>query len=163
MRAVSLDRHEADMALRLAKPRDGDVLAKPMVTIGFAFYAVPHWARQVAAGASPVFIGFDEANAHLPEAQWLARQFPRARLSLRADTQLSQAEAARSGCGIALLPHFVGRVVEGLVPCDLGAPPPSRTLWLVQRRRDKGMPAIQLVADFLTNCFAQERMLFEGG
>jgi len=162
MRSVSLDRHEADIALRLSKPRDGDLLAKPLVSIGFAFYSSPEWARRVLETMPPVFVGFDEANAHLPEALWLEEQFPRARLSMRTGSQISQADAARSGGGIALLPHFVGLTTAGLVPCDLGVAPPSRRLWLVLRRRDKGAPAIQLVADFLTACFSQERALFEG-
>ncbi|MBS1166074.1 MAG: LysR family transcriptional regulator [Proteobacteria bacterium] len=162
MRSVSLERHEADIALRLTKPLDGDLLAKPLVTIGFAFYASPDWTRRMTVGEPPVFIGFDEANAHLPEALWLGRQFPRARLSMRTDNQISQAEAAKSGCGIALLPHFVGLADASLALCDLGQAPPSRTLWLVVRRRDKSTPAIQVVVDFLSASFAQERALFEG-
>lgn len=161
MRSVSLGRHEADIALRLLKPTDGDLLAKPLLSIGFAFYASPDWARRVAAGEQPVLIGFDEANAHLPEALWLARQFPRMRVSLRVGSQIIQAEAARSGCGIALLPRFVGRADVGLVPCDLGQLAPSRPLWLVIRRKDKNTPAIQAVADFMSQSFVQQRSLFE--
>lgn len=161
-RSVSLERHEADIALRLTKPLGGDVLAKPLVSIGFAFYASPDRLKRLAADEAPVFIGFDEANAHLPEAVWLARQFPHARVSLRAGSQIAQAEAAKSGCGIALLPHFVGRADAGLAPCQLGKVPPFRTLWIVTRRRDKNSPTIRMVVDFLLAGFAQERSLFEG-
>ncbi|MBB3929598.1 molybdate transport repressor ModE-like protein [Kaistia hirudinis] len=162
MRSVSLDRHEADIALRLAQPLDGDLLARTLFAIGSAFYGTANWARRIAGGEPPVFVGFDEANAHLPEAVWLGRQFPRARLSMRTGSQISQAEAACSGCGIALLPHFLGRTATGLVRCDLGLTPPSRTLCLVVRRSDRRTPAIQLVADFLSACFSEERSLFEG-
>lgn len=162
MRSVSLERHEADIALRLAKPLDGDLLAKPLVSVGFAFYASPTWVRRVTAGEPPVFVGFDEANSHLPEALWLERRFPRARFSLRLGSQISQAQAVKAGCGIALLPYFVGLGDADLVPCDLGPVFPPRKLWLITRRRDKDTPMIQAVATFLSDSFAEQRLLFEG-
>lgn len=36
-RAVSLERHEADIALRFGRPQDGDVLAKRLRSIPFGF------------------------------------------------------------------------------------------------------------------------------
>ena len=50
MRSVSLDRHEADIALRLAPPLDGDLLARALVAIGSAFYGTADWARRIAGG-----------------------------------------------------------------------------------------------------------------
>jgi DNA-binding transcriptional LysR family regulator len=38
LRSVSLERRETDIALRLARPDDGDVIAKPLVELGFGFY-----------------------------------------------------------------------------------------------------------------------------
>ena len=79
-RTVSLERREADIALRFGRPQDGDVIAKPLVSLGFGFYATIERRRRIEAGAEPVFVGFDEVNAHLPEALWLSRHFPRARI-----------------------------------------------------------------------------------
>jgi len=65
--------------------------------MGFGFYGVPDLCERVEGGLEPMFIGFDEANAYLPEGAWLARQFPRARIVFRANNQVAQAIAARAG------------------------------------------------------------------
>jgi DNA-binding transcriptional LysR family regulator len=121
---------EADIAIRFGRPQDGDVIANPLVTIGFGFYAMADRRRQIKSGMEPVFVGFDETNAYLLEALWLSRQFPAARMSIRTSNQLAQAVAARAGAGagIALLPHLVGKAAKGLQACHLDHIPPAREL-----------------------------------
>jgi molybdate transport repressor ModE-like protein len=161
VRLVSLERREADIAVRLGRPRDGDVIAKRLSTFGFGFYATPEWRRRLKKGAAPVFVGFDEANAFLPEAVWLARRFPRARIAFRTSNQFAQAAAAKAGAGAALLPHFLGRAEPRLQRCALGPEPPVRELWSVIRRQDAKDPSIRLVVDFLAQLFRDNCALFE--
>jgi molybdate transport repressor ModE-like protein len=68
VRSISLERHEADIAVRIGRPDDGDVIAKPVATIAYGFYATAEVCTRLAAGEEPAFITFDEADAHLPEA-----------------------------------------------------------------------------------------------
>ncbi len=161
IRSISLERHEADIAIRFGRPEDGDVIARPLVKIGYGFYGTPAACERTEAGGDPVFIGFDEADAHVPEAGWLARQFPRARLAVRASNQFAQAIAARSGAGIVLLPHYIGRAESALRPCRIEAAPPTREAWLLVRQRDRKDLAIRTVADHLVSLFDRERSLFE--
>jgi DNA-binding transcriptional LysR family regulator len=161
LRVVSLERHETDIAVRLGRPRDGDVLARPLVTLGYGFYGTPKVCRRVEAGADPVFVGFDEVNSHLPEAVWLARHFPRARVAFRAGSQFAQATAAKADAGLALLPHFIGRMEKRLSPCRLTPVPPTREVWLLTRRQDRTHQPIRTVVDVLTEMFRDERALFE--
>ncbi|RTL50905.1 MAG: LysR family transcriptional regulator [Bradyrhizobiaceae bacterium] len=161
VRLVSLERRETDIALRYGRrPQDGHVVAKPLLTVGFGFYGTPALCRRAETGGEPPFVGFDEANAHLPEAVWLARHFPRRRVSLRTSSQVSQALAARAGAGLALLPHFLGRRSAGLRPCPLAHDPPGRELWLIMRAQDRKDVAIRAAADHLTGIFTEERALF---
>ncbi|CAG9234350.1 LysR family transcriptional regulator [Paraburkholderia caribensis] len=160
-RAVSLERREADVALRFGRPTDGEVIAKRAATPGFGFYAVDEWRRRLAAGESPTFVGFDDANAHLPEASWLRETYPRARVAFKSNSQVMQAAAARAGAGIALLPHFVGRGEATLVHCEMKEAPPSRELWLLIRRDGVTNLAIKTVVDFLMNLLSSERALIE--
>lgn len=162
MHAVSLERHETDIAIRLNRPDDGDVIAKPLTTIGYGFYGTPAACRQIEEGAEPVFIGFDEADAFVPEAIWMKRQFPRARLAFRASNQLAQAIAARSGAGIALLPHYIGRTDSALRQCRLEPLPPSRDAWILTRRRDRKDLPVSVVAAHIAQLFESESTLFEG-
>ena len=163
LRAVSLERHVTDIAVRLGRPKDGDVIAKPLGKMGFGFYGTKAVCKRIADGAEPVFIGFDEANAYIPEAEWLARHFPQARVVFRANNQVAQATAALTGVGVALLPHYIGRSTPKLLPCDLApAPsPPPREIWLITRGQDRKDLPIRTVVDYLLETFASERALFD--
>lgn len=159
-RSLSLPRREADIALRLGRPDDGELIARRLVTIRFAFYATPAWRDRIADGAAPAFVGFDEANAAVPEAAWLASRFPAGRLAMRSNSHRSQAIAARAGYGVALLPRFLGAGEADLVPIALAAAPPDRALWLLTRRDIRLVPRIRLATDFLVDLFGRERNLF---
>lgn len=161
IRAVSLERHETDIAIRLSRPEDGDVIARQLLTIGYGFYGTPAACEPVEAGGEAVFIGFDEADAHVPEAGWLSRQFPRARLAFRASNQFAQAVAARSGVGIALLPHYIGRSEPLLRRCRLEPTPPTRDAWIVTRRRDRKEGAVRAVVEQIVAMFEREAALFQ--
>jgi molybdate transport repressor ModE-like protein len=161
LRVVSLERHETDIAVRLGRPRDGDVLARRAMTTGYGFYGTAKLCGRVEAGADPVFVGFDEVNSQVPEAVWLARHFPRARISFRAGNQFAQAAAAKAEAGLALLPHFIGRAESRLTLCRLTPVPPLREIWLLSRRQDRNDGPIRTVLDALTAMFHDERALFE--
>ncbi|MGI3902437.1 MAG: LysR family transcriptional regulator [Janthinobacterium lividum] len=159
-RPISLERHEADIAIRFGRPGDGDVVARPLVTVGYGFYGTDEACRSVEAGTDPVFVGFNEAAAHLREATWIARHFPRARLVFRTNDQFAQSIAARSGAGFVLLPHYIGRSDPLLRVCELGAVPPRKDVFLLTRRRDRKTPSIRAVADEVVGMFEQARELF---
>jgi DNA-binding transcriptional LysR family regulator len=160
VRSVSLERHEADIAVRVSRPDDGDVIAKPVTTIAYGFYATAEAYARLAAGQEQAFIGFDEADAHLPEAVWLSRHFPRARRPFRASNQFAQAIAARSGVGIALLPHYIGRAEPTLQRCELGPVPSPREVFVVWRRQNARTMPINVVVDHLVGAFKEDRALF---
>ena len=161
LRSVSLERHETDIAIRLGRPQDGDLMAKLLLPMAFGFYGTPAICQEVEEGAAPKFIGFDETNSYLPEATWLAREFPNERLVFRANNQVAQATAARSGAGLALLPHYIGRAERSLRLCRLEPVPPPREIWLLTRRQDRKETPIRAVCDFIAGKFADERALFE--
>ena len=160
LRSISLERHEADIAIRFDLPKDGDVVARPLTTVGYGFYGTEEACRSVEEGADPVFIGFNEADAYLSHATWMAKCFPRARVAFRAKDQVAQAIAARSGIGLALLPHYIGRCDQLLRTCGLGPAPSSREIFLLMRTRDLKTTSIRIVADEVVAMFEQERELF---
>lgn len=160
LRAVSLDRHKADIAVRLMRPKDGDFIVKPLGAMGFGFYGTPAICEATEAGADPVFVGFDEESADMPDALWLAQRFPRARVAFRANNHMSQAIAARTGAGLAVLPHYIGRQVPGLRACALEPVRDPREMWLLIRGQDRKDRAIRTVADHLQQVFEEEKALF---
>ncbi|RZI60838.1 MAG: LysR family transcriptional regulator [Rubrivivax sp.] len=160
LRAVSLDRHKADIAVRLTRPKDGDFIVKPLGTMGFGLYGTPSVCETVETGSDPVFVGFDEESADMPDALWLAQRFPRARVAFRANNHMSQAIAARTGAGLAVLPHYIGRQVPGLRACALEPVREPREMWLLIRGQDRKDRVIRTVADHLQRVFEEARALF---
>jgi DNA-binding transcriptional LysR family regulator len=164
-RSHSLARREADIALRLARPDDGELMARRVARVGFGFYGTVDWRQRLAAGETACFIGFDESSAAIPEARWLARHFPDGRIALRCDNHTSQAAAAKRGYGVALLPHFLAAgeplLVTVAVPVPPAGPPPGRELWLLTRNEPAPPPPQRVVVDFLAELFRRERRLFE--
>ena len=159
---ASLPRHQSDIALRLGRPERGDILARRVARIGYGFYGTQEWRDRLKGGSALFFIGFDEAGARFPEAQWMARRFRDARLVLRANYQTGQIAAACAGFGIALLPHFFAASEPTLVEVRLPEVPPARELWLLTRSDVRNRPQLRAVADFLADLFRSESLLFEG-
>ncbi|MEW6644588.1 MAG: LysR family transcriptional regulator [Pseudomonadota bacterium] len=152
-RNLSLARREADLALRLGQPAKGELLTRRVATLGYGFYASASYAARVAAGETPVFIGFDADSESVPEAAWVKRRFPGRRFAVRSNSQMAQAAAAAGGYGVALLPEWLARTRPDLVALDMGESPPSRELWLIMRPDIARIPRVRLVADHLIEMF----------
>ncbi len=65
-RSLSLKRYQSDIALRFARPEQGDITARRVVNMTYRFYATPAWRSRIERGTPPRFVGFDEAGAEFP-------------------------------------------------------------------------------------------------
>ena len=162
-RIVSLARREADLALRYGSPKDSDLIARRVATIGFGLYASPAYRDKLAAGAVPTFIGFDEESDFVAEAAWLTQEFAERRFALRSSSQTTQAAAARAGFGVALLPRYVAAGDPDLAPVSLAKALPEREVWLVVRRDLRNVPRVRALADYLVDVFARDRRQLRQG
>ncbi|MEW5684006.1 MAG: LysR family transcriptional regulator [Pseudomonadota bacterium] len=135
-RVLSLSRREADVALRVARPRQPDLHGRKLADLGWALYATPSLLATAGPPAdiarSAPFVGWEEAVTGVNSADWLAREVPEAAIVYRTNSVVNQMIAARAGVGVALLPCFLGDAEPALVRA---APEPiaeiSRELWIV--------------------------------
>jgi DNA-binding transcriptional LysR family regulator len=162
-RIVSLARREADLALRYGSPKDSDLIARRVATIGFGLYASRAYRAALDAGAAPAFIGFDDESDFVAEAAWLAQQFGERRFPFRTNSQTTQAAAARAGFGIALLPRYLAAGDPDLVPVSSTNRLPEREVWLVIRRDLRNVPRVRAVADHLIEVFRRDQRLLRHG
>jgi DNA-binding transcriptional LysR family regulator len=161
LRSVSLDRHKADIAVRVGRLIDADLIAKSLGSMAFGFYGATAQCERFERGEQPVFVSFNEESADMPGTSWLAQQFPHSRVAFRAESHILQAIAARDGVGLALLPHYLGRALPGLSLCALGALPPPRDMWLLIRRQDRNVPVLRAVMQHLIDAFKESETLFD--
>jgi DNA-binding transcriptional LysR family regulator len=112
-RDFSLTRREADIALRLARPRrELRVIARRVGYMGYAVYGPKDQRREQLS-----WITYDDLMADLPQARWMADQIKHDG-TVRAAVRINDAErlirAVEEGLGKSLLPTMFADPVPGL-------------------------------------------------
>ena len=148
-RYASLDKREADIAVRLGRPERGDLTARRIGEVVLRLYANPDYLMAVAPEEWAI-IAYDEAMEEAPQQRWLKDRAAGRPIAIRASSLEMQAEFARAGCGVAMLPDVVVANEPLLVPVEPDAAPFVREVWLVVHSDMKDAPAVRAVIDALT-------------
>ena len=153
---VDLSRREADVALRLVRPKEAALVARRLGELPFAIFASETYLkrrgtpRTLSAAAAHDFIGYNEALDHLPQVRWLHRAVRSPRYVLRASTLTTQTIACAQGLGLALLPVFVAIREPRLRQLFARHAGPSRELWGAFHADLRGNPRISTFLGWLT-------------
>lgn len=139
-RSLSLARREAEIAIRWARPKTGELYATRLGAVPYRLYRNP-----LAADPS-IVAAFDESLANLPESQWLQRHSG-LRQTIRSNSMLPLIAAARTGACAVLLPDYIGKQYPELM-AEPGRAPIVRELWLLVHRDLRKAPRIRATADF---------------
>jgi DNA-binding transcriptional LysR family regulator len=164
---VDLSRRQADVAVRLFRPREPDIVARKVATLAFGFFASHAY---VAARGAPKratdlekhdLIGFPDGTVASYD-RWLRTLVPRERFVVRTGSILAQHEAARSGFGIvvgavAILGH--DRALERLLP---RLSPPSMDIWVAAHADVRKNAGVARIFDALVDLFTREAPALAG-
>ncbi|MEL7258951.1 MAG: LysR family transcriptional regulator [Pseudomonadota bacterium] len=144
---------EADIAMRLARPRTGGqgVLTRKIGVLSYGCYAA-----SMAGGDLP-WIGFEPNMQHLEIAQAI-ETLASAPGSRRAGLSVNDAEgllrAVQAGLGMSLLPRIIADAMPGLRCLDVDATRiPKREIWVLTRRDHAGLDRIKVVHSWLHGIF----------
>jgi DNA-binding transcriptional LysR family regulator len=155
-RPISLARREADIALRLARPREENVVTRPLSNIPLALYAslgyVGH--RGMPKGPDENLSGHDvllfaDARAFSFENDWFLPRLEGARIALRSDSVSSIYSATLAGVGIALLPVAVADRDPVLCRIRTATSPEPRVIWQAVYADVHRSARVRAVLDFL--------------
>lgn len=160
IRAVSLTRREADLAIRLNRPEDEGLVTRRLGSIGYGLYATPAYLDGHAP-ADWAFIGYDESLGYVPQQRWLQDVADGRPFVFRANDLVSLLAAVRADGGIAAIPHFLGRPDPGLVRIPAPNAPEPREMWLLVHRDLRRSPRVRAVMDALIAITATERALLD--
>lgn len=150
---VSLARREADLALRFARPQDGELIARPLGTMRFYLCGTPeHVAAWRRARKTVPFVGYDDGLPDIPETRWIAAHAAGNPVRFRSSSLMAQCMAARAGVGMALLPGYL--VAPELQTVD-ATPQVEREMWAVFHRDLKAVPRLRAVLEWLQACCRQ--------
>lgn len=150
-RRVSLGRREADLALRLSRPVESGLVVRKIGSFGFSLYGAPAYLSKTPPHAF-AFIGYDASMTESPQEVWLRTIIGEREVVLRTNDLETQLAAARSGLGLAALPHYLGDSDPGLQRYAVTQKPVSRDVWLLVHRDLRQVPAVRTVMEFLVSC-----------
>jgi DNA-binding transcriptional LysR family regulator len=150
-RTASLNRREADVALRLSRPQEPGLIARKIGSFGFGLYGASSYLKATPRHAF-AFIAYDDSMDDTPQQKWLQTIAVDNEIVLHTNDLENQAAAARTGLGVAVLPHFLGDFDPRLERYETTPAAPSRDVWLVVHRDLRHAPLVRAVMEFLADC-----------
>jgi DNA-binding transcriptional LysR family regulator len=155
-RTVSLARREADVSLRLARPREDNVVARRLSSVPVALYASQGYLERAGMpsdaeadlGGHDVIL-FADSRAFALENEWFHPRIAGARVALRSDSVSSVYAATVAGLGIALLPVAVAEHDGALRRVPTSTSPEPRAIWQAVHADLQKSRRIRVVLDFL--------------
>ena len=158
IRSANLHRREADLALRMVRPVQGNVTIKRIGTMRYALYGSEEYlARRGDPGGTTdtgsfdrdAFTAWAEGYGDLPAAQWVERALEGRAPALATTSLHGQVIAARTGLGLAVLPRFLALTEPGLRQVPSSADTIAQEMWLVVHADLAASARVRAVADWL--------------
>jgi len=164
---ANLAKGEADIAVRMARPEEPDLVARRAFDCGWFVYAA---ATYLAAHGRPAT--FDELHRHelvlyaeimhnAPPMRWMEAYKGKAHATSRTDSVETACQAILADGGIAVLPAFIGdplpdlqRVFAQRVAVNTG--------WVVCHECVRDASRVRVVADALVEFFRSHEAIFLG-
>ncbi len=140
---ASLERAEADIAVGFVRPKLPGRIVRQAGALPLALYAATGYAAQPHECWK--FIGFEASLGGIAQQQWLENFAAGRPFALRSNDVVTQAQGARAGLGVALLPRLLGDAEPGLAEVQTQPAPPGRKLWMSVHADVRRSPAVRSV------------------
>jgi DNA-binding transcriptional LysR family regulator len=163
-RILSLSRREADIALRVTRPKEPDLFGRKLADIAWTVYGAPSVLDgPIATLADRDFIGWGAEVTGIAAADWIGENIEPARVVYRASSLINQFTAARAGIGLVLLPCYLGDIEPGLRRA-IAAPIPelTRELWIVTHSDLRKTARVRAFFDIVGDGLVAKSSLFTG-
>ena len=131
----SLSRREADMVFKIRPFDEPETLSRRLMHVPYAVYiktGLDH--TRAGDGAGTPLITMDTNFEQMPDAVWLRRLLPEARIVSRSNNRDVQGRMCALGAGAAVLPQPLGDALPGVERVNLGEQPPGRDTWVGYHR-----------------------------
>ncbi|WP_395345895.1 LysR family transcriptional regulator [Variovorax sp. UC122_21] len=147
-RLFSLARREADLVFRIQPFDEADVVQRKAVHVAYRVYRAKGTAHPVRSDGQGVpLITLDSAFQDFPDAAWLRKKLPKARVAFGSNSREAQARMCAAGVGLAVLPAPLGDACAALEVVDLGGMPPGRDVWVGFHRDLRRLGRLRALVD----------------
>lgn len=150
---------EADIAIRMYRPRQLDMVARHIGNVGLGLFGAKSYLARRGAPTSETlmqhdFVGYDRNEEIIRGFRAQGREVDRDFFSVRTDSQTAYWELVRAGCGLGF-----GQTAHGLadplleqVMFDIHIPPLE--VWLTAHERVRRVPRVARVWEVLADRLA---------
>ena len=161
---LNLSRREADLAVMLARPQRGPLVARKLTDYHLGLYGQRGAARPASIADLPAhrLVGYVPDLIYAPELHYLEEAAPGLTATLSSTSVNAQQAMVRSGAGLGILHCFVGDADPGferLLPDQIDI---ARAYWLVMHRDLRGVSRVKAFVDWLDTLVTRMRPLLVG-
>lgn len=151
---LNLINREADIAIRLARPKDDSrAIVKRVGQLTYATYSATALANK-----SIPWITYDDSLSDLPQAKVMAGEMARAhntKPQLRVNDAEMLLQSVKKGLGKSMLPVHIGSRTHGIIRIGDEAKTITREVWLLVHPDLCDITRIRVVMDWLTATIEQ--------
>lgn len=164
-RQVDLAKGEADIAVRMARPTETDLVGRRAFDAGWCVYSSVTYAgtRGMPASISELskhhLVLYDEALHNVEPLRWMEAH--RGAEVVRMDNLEAAAQLIAAGVGIGVLPAFFEALVPGLLRV-FAEPVISNAGFIVYHEAGRDKARVRAAVDALAAFFEAESALFSG-
>lgn len=150
---------EADIALRMYRPTQADLVARHIGDLPLGLYAAKDYLARRGHPTTPEdlmqhdFIGQDRMDQIIRVMRTLGMEVGRSFFPVRCDDPLTYVELIRAGCGLGGILRAVGDADPTLERIDVIPDLPSLPVWLTAAPRLRQSPRLRRVWDALARGF----------
>jgi len=155
---ANITQGEADVAVRLFRPEEPDLVIKYLNEMKLGLYASKGYEenyglpKQLKDLRKHRVVTYGDFLSILPENQWLLNHSDDALRILSSDSTVTRFKATISGVGISLQPEILAKTDPDLIHLFKSAKLPAHKVWLVYHKDVRHMSRIRAVVDFLSDC-----------
>jgi len=165
-RELDLSMREADVAVRLAPPRQADLIQRHLLTVHMSIFAAPVYLEKHGTPVSAadldshrIVVYGENIRPPVPDVNWLLRigsetgQMRRAALTVNNVYAIKR--AVQSGAGLGALPEYMGQDQSNLVEVLPDLEGPQFDAYFVYPEEMRASKRIQVFRDFLLRKVAE--------
>lgn len=157
-RALDMSRREADIALRLSRPKTAGLVGRKVGTIAFDWYVS---AKHPQLGDEPAWLVYQDAAETSPLMRHMQVATKSGHITLRSNSMHALIEAVRAGAGCSLLPCLIGDQDRAFRRAEVLHNTLSMPLWITYHEDLRRSPRIKAVANFLATLIAERQAELE--
>lgn len=164
---ANLRKGDADIAIRMTRPEEQDLVACHVFDCGWSAYAADSYLQARGRPASYEDLGlhelvlYTESMHRVAPLRWLETYRGEAREVSRVDNLEIACQIISAGGGIAVLPCIVGDAMAGLQRVFAGRVAVNRG-WIVYHESARDTARVRVVVDALVGFFRMQEAAFSG-